>query len=496
MSGLRSSRQWLSRRLGKRSGAPTTDHAGDLYREGRLADAVAAAERAFTEDPNDARAFALRHFRGLARAIDTRFCPSIPGPPEPLPPSERIAHLFKVVYPFESTGGSIRNLNTISSQAQAGLDPYVITPVHYPRKHGLDDFPLTQNVAGVPHFHFDFDAKTSRELNCFDRLIELDTLMSASVIRAQGAGLVHAASGFHGFELALKGLALRDHFDIPLIYEVRSFHEHTWTPDSKVGEKSEYTRARIAQENRCMAEADWVVTISETMRHALVERGVDSHSITVVPNAIDPEKFPPTEVLSRGLRDQFCRSDATLVGYISNMSRREGHDVLIRALGELSEQTHCLFVGDGRERKKLESLAAELGVARRVHFTGVVDHAEINYYYQAIDIFVVPRRKDTAADLVTPLKPFEAMALGVPLIVSDRPALREIVGSDRGEVFRSEDHADLARTIDELARSPERRRELSQRAKAWVFAERTWTTNAARYVDLYAEVKARYRRPR
>jgi glycosyltransferase involved in cell wall biosynthesis len=232
------------------------------------------------------------------------------------------------------------------------------------------------------------------------------------------------------------------------------------------------------------------------MRAALIERGIEPGKIAVIPNAVDPTKFAEIGP-APAVRERFCRPDQLLVGYVSNVSRREGHDVLVRAVAKARAtglDLACLIVGDGREREGLEQLARELDVAGVVHFTGNVDHAEINDYYRAMDLFVVPRRSDYAADYVTPLKPFEAMALGIPMIVSDRPALQEIVGADRGVTFRSEDPDDLAARIGELARDRERRRVMAEEARRWVLAERTWTANADRYVELYRDVREASRR--
>lgn len=467
----------------------------ELLRQGELPRALVQATQLHESEQTMASRRLLEHVRGLYRAVDPRWLPRLAGPPENLPgsPSNCIAHLFKVSYPFESTGGSIRNLNTVTSQREVGLAPYVVTPVHYPRNQGVDEFPLEHEVNGVPHLHFDL----GRGSHSLSRLIQYDTLMTAAVLRSRGAALIHAASGYHGYDLALKGLALGRHFDVPVIYEVRSFHEHTWTGDWVYGERSVYTELRKVQENRCMADADWVVTISETMRESLIGRGVDPAKLTVIPNAIDPAKFATTES-PRDVRSRFARPGQVIVGYISNMSRREGHDCLIRAVAELrreGRETVCLLVGDGREREALEKLSRDLGIAQYVHFTGNVDHAEINDYYAAIDVFVVPRRRDLAADLVTPLKPFEAMAMGKALVVSDRPALYEIVGNeDRGLVFRTEDFRDLARKLQGLIDNPDYREHLASRGRSWVMTERTWTANARRYQELYAEVQARHTR--
>ena len=77
-----------------------------------------------------------------------------------------------------------------------------------------------------------------------------------------------------------------------------------------------------------------------------------------------------------------------------------------------------------------------MGLGSTVVFTGRVPHDRVRDHYALLDAFVVPRVPDRAAWFTTPLKPYEAMALEIPLVVSDLPALTEIVGPDeRGLAF-------------------------------------------------------------
>ena len=140
-------------------------------------------------------------------------------------------------------------------------------------------------------------------------------------------------------------------------------------------------------------------------------------------------------------------------------------------------------------RDRLEEHARECQAGDAVHFTGRIPHDEVSQYYAQLDVFVIPRVDERAARLVTPLKPYEAMALGVPLVVSDLPALQEITGDgDRGETFVTGDATSLADVLEELAGSSERRAELSSRAREWVLGHRTWAHNDDRYARIYASV--------
>src|SRR5699024_6683701 len=119
-------------------------------------------------------------------------------------------------------------------------------------------------------------------------------------------------------------------------------------------------------------------------------------------------------------------------------------------------------------------------------FTGLVPHEEVHDYYALLDVFVVPRIDERAARLVTPLKPYEAMAMELPLVVSDLPALREIIGAGhRGESFPPGDADRLTEVLAALFHDPRRRAELGRRGRDWVVRERSWAAAAARYQQVY-----------
>jgi glycosyltransferase involved in cell wall biosynthesis len=159
-------------------------------------------------------------------------------------------------------------------------------------------------------------------------------------------------------------------------------------------------------------------------------------------------------------------------------------------LREQGIPARALIVGDGKRRAALQQYVSEREAGSAVIFTGQVPHEDVLDYYAVLDVFVVPRVQERAARLVSPLKPFEAMAAGVPLVVSDLDALREIVGNDgeRGRCFGAGDAASLADVLAELYADPGQRADLAERARDWVIRERQWSANGRRYAEIYARV--------
>jgi len=461
-------------------------HTGDLY------SAFDSAKELYQMESSKKNLYRLRHIESLIESLDLDWFPKIMSSSNLSGDivENRILHLFKVSYPFESTGGSIRNLNIVKCQLNQGLEPIVVTPLNYPRIFNVNNFKLEEIVEGVQHIRLDFGSNASEQLSFVTRNLQANCLMLAGIIRKYRPSIIHAASGYKGYELAVMADALSRHFSIPWVYEVRSFHEHTWTNDHFQAETSIHTSMRLERENSLMKRANHVVTISESMKDAIIDRGINSDSITVVHNAVDSSEFKPRKKNSKLVNKLGIKKDK-IIGYISNMSYREGHDILIRGFQLIKDEmpdAKLLLVGDGRDREKLEKLVSELQLNDSVIFTGNVDHSKIKDYYGVIDLFVVPRRHDYAADLVTPLKPYEAMGLGRPLLVSDRPALKEIVGEDRGFVFKTEDYADLARVAIGCFNSPEECLKATKNARKWLLDERNWEHNAQIYTDLYRKL--------
>jgi glycosyltransferase involved in cell wall biosynthesis len=223
-----------------------------------------------------------------------------------------------------------------------------------------------------------------------------------------------------------------------------------------------------------------------------VERGVPADRVHVVPNGVDPTIFSPRQRDPELIR-RYGLNDRTVIGYVSTLDHpREGHELLIEATSRLlraGRHVTCLIVGDGRRRAELEELARRLGAGSAVIFAGAIPHDRVADYYALLDAFVVPRRDDRAARFVTPLKPFEAMAVGVPLVVADLPALMELAGrSERGLAFPVGDAEALATTIERLIDEPELGRRLAEAARRWVVSERTWASNGQRYRAIYESV--------
>jgi glycosyltransferase involved in cell wall biosynthesis len=400
-------------------------------------------------------------------------------------------HLLKESVPYLQNGFTMRSRYTLLAQRDAGLEPFVVTSLGFPRKEGVKRFETTETVDGIVHHRLDLGPGYPTD-QPFDVHLTDYAWLAAKVGRQERPAIIHASSGFRGFETALVGLALREYLRRPLVYEVRSFFETTWSGDHNRAETGEHYERRFETENRAMQAADAVVTIGEAMRDDIVARGVPADRIFLMPNGVDPEAFEPAAP-DPELQRRYRLQGKTVFGYVSNLDHpREGQELLIEATAALllrGRKVACLIVGDGRRREELEAMARRAGVGEAVVFTGRIPHGEVRAHYALLDVFVVPRRNDRAARYVTPLKPFEAMAMGKPLVVSDLPALVEIAApGERGLAFPHDDPAALASALETLIDQPQLIRQFGEAGRRWVLAERTWGANGNRYRDVYASL--------
>jgi glycosyltransferase involved in cell wall biosynthesis len=281
------------------------------------------------------------------------------------------------------------------------------------------------------------------------------------------------------------------------VYEVRGFWEDTWLsryPDSEKRASSEFYRRNRDLETRCMLAADLVVTLGGAMRDEIVARGVPAEKVLIVPNAVSEEFLRPLPDAG-GLRKELgLAPDEHVVGVVSSLVPHEGIGTLLEATRLLKDRglpVRALIVGDGPERAALQRQAADLGLGEAAIFTGRVPAAKVREFHALLDVFVVPRTPDRVCQLVTPLKPVEAMASGLCVVTSDVKALAEIIRPDMtGALTIPEDPRALADTLELLVCSPDVRRKLGDNAREWVARDRTWAHNAARYRDAYARLGA------
>jgi glycosyltransferase involved in cell wall biosynthesis len=145
-----------------------------------------------------------------------------------------------------------------------------------------------------------------------------------------------------------------------------------------------------------------------------------------------------------------------------------------------------LLVGGGYEEEALKQQAKEGGIADKVVFAGRVAHEEVQDYYNLVDVFAYPRRRTRLTEMVTPLKPLEAMAQGRVVVASDVGGHRELIRDrETGSLFEAGNPAALASAVLELLHDRDRAASMRARARRFVETERSWAASVRRYAEVY-----------
>lgn len=276
---------------------------------------------------------------------------------------------------------------------------------------------------------------------------------------------------------------------LPLLYEIRAFWEDAAVGNGTGREGSLRYRATRALENWAVARADAVAVICEGLRSDLVARGVSGDKITVSPNGVDLTLFGDPPPRDEALAAELNFVGADVVGFIGSFYDYEGLDDLIAAMPALvagRPLTKLLLVGGGPMEASLRAQAAASPASHAIRFVGRVPHQEVERYYGLVDVLAYPRKRMRLTDLVTPLKPLEAMAQNRLVAASDVGGHRELIrDGDTGTLFPPDDPAAIARALADLFERREDWDARRIRARAFVERERNWSSNIQRYQPVY-----------
>jgi glycosyltransferase involved in cell wall biosynthesis len=250
-----------------------------------------------------------------------------------------------------------------------------------------------------------------------------------------------------------------------------------------------------ALETWASRRANQVVVLCNGLKRDLIERGIPEEKLTVVANGIDPEDFRP-----HGPNPEFARSfgiaGKRVVGFIGSFYRYEGLDLLIKAVAKLSatrDDLILLLVGGGEMEVELRNQIEEMKLQTRVVLAGRIPHEKIPSIYSLIDILVYPRYSMRLTELVTPLKPLEAMAMGKPLVASDIGGHRELIKEElTGLLFKPGDVPSLVGVLERLLDNAGLRHKLALQASRWVCENQTWAKTTSVYSLIYSKALEKF----
>lgn len=288
---------------------------------------------------------------------------------------------------------------------------------------------------------------------------------------------------------ALPALKVGRKLGIPVVYEIRAFWEDAAVDHGTTNQNSLRYRATRGLETRAIQRADHVFTICEGLRADIVARGVASSKVTVIPNAVNVESFQLANPPDPTLLEKLGLSGHTVIGFIGSFYAYEGLDLLVAALPALLKarpDVKLLLVGGGSQESNLRQQAQQLGVADKVVFAGRVPHQDVNKYYDLIKVLAYPRHPMRLTELVTPLKPLEAMAQGQLFVASDVGGHKELVQHNQtGVLFKAGSADALSQSLLDLLNNPDLWPVLKANGREFVEKVRNWKNSVANYVGPY-----------
>lgn len=409
--------------------------------------------------------------------------------------SLRVLHVLDHSIPLHS-GYTFRTLSLLREQRKLGWETHHLTsPKHGAGLGAKADGALEQTVDGW-HFHRSPAAVVSKlgglpGLGQWQLMGVLQKRLQ-TVAEALRPDIIHAHSPVLN---ALPALKVGRRLGIPVVYEVRAFWEDAAVDHGTTAEGSLRYRLTRAMETHALKRVDHVFTICEGLRSDIVARGVGADRVTVIPNAVDIEAFEPGGRPDAALKAQLGLTDCTVLGFIGSFYAYEGLDLLLDALPQIlarRPEVRVLLVGGGPQDEALKAQAQRLGVADKVVFTGRVPHAEVTRYYDLVDALVYPRHSMRLTELVTPLKPLEAMAQGRILVASGVGGHQELIrDGETGLLFAAGQAEALAAAVNRLLATPELWPRLRAQGRQFVENERNWRASVSRYPAVYERLLPR-----
>ena len=397
----------------------------------------------------------------------------------------RILHILDHSIPLHS-GYTFRTLAILKEQRELGWETFHLTGSKQENCVALEE-----DFDGWHFYRTPVAQGLISKLPVLNQIAVIDGLTRRldEVVKIVKPDILHAHSPVLN---ALPALRVGRRLGIPVVYEIRAFWEDAAVDHGTSHEWGVRYRLTRYLESYALRRVDAITTICEGLRGDILGRGIAPERVTVIPNAVNIENFTVGQLPDVNLAKYLGLEGRLLLGFIGSFYAYEGLSVLLQALPKMLSRNpdiRVLLVGGGSQEKELKVLATQLGIEDKVIFTGRVPHEQVQRYYNLIDVLVYPRLKMRLTDLVTPLKPLEAMAQGRLVVASDVGGHLELIrDGETGILFKAGDPDALALKVLDLLSRPDSWRGLRAAARSFVETQRNWPVSVSRYKTVYGSL--------
>ena len=464
-----------------------------FYREGNLTDTLRALASLqargvkFDKPKRDFQAFVA----GMARLKGGWKLPPRQPNPGLMARRQHVLYCLHQSVPHATNGYSTRSHGVAVGLLQAGFKVRATTRPGFPWDAGIKGIGKGYHEAEVEGVTYAACAGWNLNNTPLDYYLAEAADHYVREAQTSGAELIAAASNHI---TALPALMAARRLGLPFVYEVRGLWEVTQASTQPEWAGSERYQLMRELEQQAALEADLLITLTDELADELASWGVPRERIEVVPNAVNAERFQPMAadaVIAKKLK---LKPGVPVIGYAGSAVAYEGLELLMEAMATLKKNGQpftFVLVGDGKVIDTVKAKAKELRIEEECRFTGRVPFDQVPRYLSCMDILPIPRLSSAVTEMVSALKPLEAMAMGKALVLSDVSPHTTMAGpkGERARLFTKDSAQALSEALQTLIDSPEERARLGQAARAWIEQERTWNHVTRRYADALQRVR-------
>ena len=397
----------------------------------------------------------------------------------------KILHVLDHSLPLHS-GYTFRSQSLFRAQRDMGFEPVIVTsPKHEASWQG--ESAAKEEINGFTYYRSGVTRQLPGPFTSEAWLMHVLSRRILEVARIEQPDVIHAHSPVLN---AIPALWAGRKLGLPVVYEIRAFWEDAAVDHRTYADGSwKYKLTRLVETMVC-TKADHVAILCNGLKDDLVGRYIPAEKITPVFNGVDVDDFKPCSPDADYLR-QWNLAGKKVIGFIGSFYRYEGLDLLVKAFARVAKsdpEVVLLLVGGGEMEGELAQLVSGFELGHRVIMPGRIPHDRVPGVYSMIDVLAYPRYSMRLTELVTPLKPLEAMAMGKVLVASDVGGHKELIRhGETGVLFKAGDVGELAVALKDLLTNPQRCEQLQVQGQAWVREHHTWEKTTAVYPEIYAK---------
>lgn len=394
--------------------------------------------------------------------------------------SLKILHILDHFLPYHS-GYVYRSLSIFDNLKKKGIEQILLTSAKHKKYEKFDEV-----IEGYKVYHTRLGKTVFNKLPFFKEFYEMKALYDNInlISKLDRFDIIHAHSPVLN---GLPGLIFSKQNNIPILYDIRAFWEDASVSLGKISENSFYYKIIRLLETFVTKKVDKVSVICNGLKQDLISRGILAEKISIHPNGVD-------KILDDNLvkKCQPISSHNFTIGYIGSFYKYEGLDLLIDVMSKLRDSNgnfRCMLVGGYDEENNLKKCVKMLNLQDKVIFTGPVPHNEISTYYDKMDLLVYPRKRQRLTELVTPLKPLEAMSYGKVVLASDVGGHKELINHEKdGILFKADNKDDFLTKIKDIANQKYDLENMRYNSITKLKTTRNWETIVSGYIDIYNQL--------